>query len=391
MISPTNNSALKPGDVIYVRGGKYVEEDDEDMLIHFRGGSGLSSQPFAVAGFPGESAILDLGQTSRGAFYPETNSLDHWVISKLHFVNGGAAIGLKGTDLRVIGCTFSKMNREAWTGMIMVDTSQDVKILGNFFDHCGYDMYLHQIYIKTHDAAGFGTRQQAERVDVGWNEFDSWTSDLNPAAQTKPSRGGAIEIQTESTAYRKGKLTNQIQIHDNYFHDGDSHALYIAESKDLVVFNNIFSKIQSRNGGVHLAMGDERREILFLNNTFYLSAASSGPLFYVMSQSAARLENNILVGAQGQPFVRLDGQVGFRSDHDLYTGGQMPGGERVDVRNPVQGDPQFRRPGRDYRLLPSSPAIDSGTAEVERWVKSDVDGVRRPLGKGFDIGAYESQ
>ena len=390
MISPSNNSSLRPGDIIYIRGGNYVEEDDEDMLAHFRGGSGLSSQPFAVVGFPGEMPILDLRQASRGAFYSETRTLDHWVFSKLKFVNGGAAIGLAGTDLRVIGCNFSRMNREAWTGMIMVDTSQDVSVFGNYFDHCGYDMYLHQIYIKTHDASGFGARQQAERVDVGWNEFDSWTADLNSALQTKPSRGGAIEIQTESTAYNKGKRTNLIRIHDNYFHDGDSHALYIAESKDIVIFNNIFSRIKSRNGAVHIAVGSDHHEILLCNNTFYLSASSPGPLLYVMNQSVARLQNNIFVAAQEQPFATVEAPALFLSDHDLYWGGVPLQGSQFKITHSLSADPQFLVPGVDFHLKPSSPAMDSGTSDVQRWVKSDLDGKQRPLGKEYSLGAYEA-
>lgn len=55
------------------------------------------------------------------------------------------------------------------------------------------------------------------------------------------------------------------------------------------------------------------------------------------------------------------------------------------------GDPLFAAPewgsDGDYHLLPGSPAIDNGTAKGAPPV--DLDGRKRPLGPGYDIGAYE--
>jgi hypothetical protein len=42
----------------------------------------------------------------------------------------------------------------------------------------------------------------------------------------------------------------------------------------------------------------------------------------------------------------------------------------------------------NYRLLPGSPAIDHGT---DAGVTADLDGLPRPLGTGYDMGAYEFQ
>jgi parallel beta-helix repeat protein len=43
----------------------------------------------------------------------------------------------------------------------------------------------------------------------------------------------------------------------------------------------------------------------------------------------------------------------------------------------------------DYHLLPTSQAVDSGTSIVSAIVTHDLDGVLRPFGGGYDIGAYE--
>jgi parallel beta-helix repeat protein len=43
----------------------------------------------------------------------------------------------------------------------------------------------------------------------------------------------------------------------------------------------------------------------------------------------------------------------------------------------------------DYHLLQNSPAVDSGTSVVNTIVTYDLDGVSRPFGNEYDIGAYE--
>ena len=44
--------------------------------------------------------------------------------------------------------------------------------------------------------------------------------------------------------------------------------------------------------------------------------------------------------------------------------------------------------GKDFHLSPLSPALDIGTA-MEAPAR-DLEGTPRPLGKAFDVGAYES-
>lgn len=52
-------------------------------------------------------------------------------------------------------------------------------------------------------------------------------------------------------------------------------------------------------------------------------------------------------------------------------------------KNPLFVDPA----GGDFHLQPRSPAIDTGTSIGAP--ATDIEGYRRPCGKGFDIGAYE--
>jgi len=72
-----------------------------------------------------------------------------------------------------------------------------------------------------------------------------------------------------------------------------------------------------------------------------------------------------------------------------YTSAQIEAGE-IGPGNLCK-DPRFVRPAwgsdGDYRLQQGSPAIDSGTATGAP--STDLDGKKRPVGSGYDIGPYE--
>jgi len=54
----------------------------------------------------------------------------------------------------------------------------------------------------------------------------------------------------------------------------------------------------------------------------------------------------------------------------------------------LSGNPLFVNPSvHDFHLLPESPCVDAGTSA--NAPRNDIDGMSRPQGSGFDIGAYE--
>lgn len=76
-------------------------------------------------------------------------------------------------------------------------------------------------------------------------------------------------------------------------------------------------------------------------------------------------------------------------DHYLYHGGDLyyTLGSTVITNYGMMTDPLFINPaGLDYHLNPNSPARDAGMAVA---LTADLDGRRRPIGGGYDLGAYE--
>jgi chitodextrinase len=73
--------------------------------------------------------------------------------------------------------------------------------------------------------------------------------------------------------------------------------------------------------------------------------------------------------------------------NNLYHPADLPLSGVSDPQ-PIYGNPLFVNPAQyDFRLQAGSPAIDEGLALPE--VPTDRDGVPRPQGLGYDLGAYE--
>jgi hypothetical protein len=86
--------------------------------------------------------------------------------------------------------------------------------------------------------------------------------------------------------------------------------------------------------------------------------------------------------------IKQFGGAVVSEDYNLFYGntlnvtGTISGGA-----HDVFGDPNFANPALgNYHILSPSAAIDAG---VNAGVSTDLDGLPRPIGAGFDIGAYE--
>ena len=106
------------------------------------------------------------------------------------------------------------------------------------------------------------------------------------------------------------------------------------------------------------------------------------------------VQNNILVDVSptGAPYLFVQdtaSQQGLRAGHNCVymSDGRNPGGSPWpnDLWNV---DPRFvDRTAGDYHLLAGSPAVDSGASLPQ--VPNDHEGNPRPVGSGWDLGAFE--
>jgi uncharacterized protein (TIGR03437 family) len=380
--SPSTNPSGDGQYIVYVRGGTYSTLDADGAFVALRGPYGGPTRRKALIGYPGETVVLNTLGAQRGmvwnANYSPYGMNSYFTFAKMQAVGGTTGVDSYGNYNRVVGMTFKDMLAEAWSGVVMVDNSQYTRVYGNLFDHNGFDSYKHNVYIKTHSYAG-----SAEYTYVGWNEFAN--------AYARDTHGGVIFISKESGF--SDKYTRYVYIHDNYFRDGNMEFIYTGDNtplSDIYIYNNVFRGGPAIGGnGIFLAW--HTNSVYLYNNVFYQMGGTNQAMVGLTGTTHAYFRNNIWVPRSGQPMLDIETYQGgtFNSDSDLFFG-TVPSGGGITVTNPVTGDPRFvSTAGDDFRLQPSSPAINRGTSTVNTVVTKDYYGIPRPQGGAFDIGAFE--
>jgi hypothetical protein len=134
---------------------------------------------------------------------------------------------------------------------------------------------------------------------------------------------------------------------------------------DLVISNNTFVGGNSRD---HIVLWQPCHNILIQNNIFYKPPRQNEINFYEADLKNVIIRHNLVFGSG----LKDDDDNGVCQVSDTVTG-KAP--EFVDAAK------------HDFRLKPTSPAIDAGTAD--RAPRTDLEGRPRPQGAGFDLGAYE--
>jgi len=165
---------------------------------------------------------------------------------------------------------------------------------------------------------------------------------------------------------------------------------------NIIIRNNVFMTNGTDYAPAVLA-GDRGpvANVSIVNNTM---VALNGPAEYAIwlfsNLNGALIKNNVVYdhGKSSIPYIRVEAgasslDIGFNSI--WKSDGQPPAG------SPYPGDlwmvnPQFiDLRGHDFRLQPNSPLINGGL--FLSIVPNDFDGMPRPQGRPYDIGAFERQ
>ena len=139
---------------------------------------------------------------------------------------------------------------------------------------------------------------------------------------------------------------------------GTSAGLILAGDRNMAYNNVIF-----RNDiGIQIAY-DSPVDTGIYNNTVYANRDAG---IFVQQGDRAVITNNIV----------------YQNNPDVQNTGQ-----NTTLSNNLTGDPHFVNAPSDLSLRSDSQAIDAGASVG--LVATDVNGVQRPQGGAFDMGAYE--
>jgi hypothetical protein len=192
--------------------------------------------------------------------------------------------------------------------------------------------------------------------------------------------GAGIQVFTGSATARNDNTV----VRYNWIHDtsgsqaalgdgrGVAQGIILYNGANLQAYGNVLSNLQGDPGYVgNQPAGIDLQDCAackVFNNTIYRSPVV-----------ALHLSDGSVVGAE----VR-NNLVWLNATDDLYDRGTA-----TSASNNLIGDPGFvNAAANDYHLGAGSPAIDQGTRLSAPW-NVDKDGVLRPQGAAFDIGAYE--
>jgi hypothetical protein len=416
---PKAKNTIAAGDTAYIEDG--VSQTSQDNFTAYlsmdnngSSNSGTAAAPKALIAYPNATATVGVaGGLHYGIRTPNigTNE-DFWVISQLHIIGGTQAMDLGGSGWRIIGNEMQCPGADDQVGCFEMSGGINTKFYGNEVHNAGINptssKFYHAVYFST----------DSNHEDVGWNHIhDNFTCralQFHSSPLCSPACGAS-----DTTGFNQFDL----HVHDNLIHGDNCNGINFATvdpSKGTVeAYNNVvynvgrmdplqlgasFSCIYLANITNNGAAGGGTVNVF--NNTLSDCAANNSAnaqgsrgAFGVAGGASTTLilnvRNNVVYQNAGE--IYIDGVTGqITGDHNLWFGiGTGP----AQTTNNINADPLVANLSLgDFHLTSTSPAKDTGLTILPNnpfvpnpgpTIGNDKDGVLRPQGTAFDMGAYE--
>ncbi|MEK7407294.1 MAG: choice-of-anchor Q domain-containing protein [Acidobacteriota bacterium] len=391
------------GDTTYAMDG--VSQTSADLysaaLSIVRGGA--PGRPIALVAYPGATVTVGSPSLEFGMRIPnidEAAVADHWVVSQLTLRGQTSALAVEGpnpSNWRVTGNNLSCPNGDGQTGCFAAALGSEIKVLGNEVHRtgrAGASKQYHAVYFTT----------DTNRVEAGWNYIHD-----NNTCRAIQFHSSPLCFPDCGPTDRTGFNQYDLSVHDNLIRgnvcDGINFATVDPSKGKVEAYNNVVVRAgagphppdgSSSYACVYVAGGtntgaDGTGNVEVYNNTCYdfgaVDPSWDDAGAFVRGPGSPRLfmnlRNNIAYAAGRQNYVSGVTSL-IRGSNNLWFGnGPGPG----FLQNNVNADPRFAAlAANDLRLQAGSPAIDAG---VNTQISTDFNGIARPQGSAYDIGAFE--
>ncbi len=194
-------------------------------------------------------------------------------------------------------------------------------------------------------------------------------------------RNNLIYTTNNPTFYRFGLPANGIQIANEIYDHTNI-------SRNNHILNNIIIGARKGFSYGNYHHGGGLQNVVVAHNTFYHSGGALISIDEDSGHQHTEIYNNIFYQTGDSPPVTFAGESGITFHHNSWYGGDAgpAAGEGDSIADPLLVNPGSTTP-TDYRLQAGSPLIDAGA--TSDLVQDDYAGTARPVGSGYDIGAYE--
>jgi len=387
---PNAVHTMKPGDITYVENGVFASSEDSgyNAAVSILS-AGTAANPISLVAYPGASCgvntSLDYGIRTPAVSGPGP----YWTIAGFQVTTTGTEALSFHMGFRVVANTLSCPNGTGTSACVELESDGTIgqSVYGNVWNQAGSfgsDKTYHALYFSATD----------DHSDIGWNDIHN----------VRACR--AIQF------YNEGVDMTDLHVHDNLIHDISCDAINInganPNAGPIEVFNNVMYNVglgqlngQDPPDGaaiyscVNLEMnGSYTTPAQIYNNTCFNAgdphtsnpSQSGGFSLYV----PAVLRNNVVYQNNGQPYLTSDAgckeiQSGS-TNNDWFGNGGAPACSGLSGSKNL--DPKFSSlTTPDFHLQSGSPMIDAGVTISS--LKMDHDGIGRPQGAAYDIGAYE--
>ncbi len=378
-------SSIAAGDTCYVMNGVTATSDEYNASLVL-GSPGAAGRPKALVIYPGHSATIG-GSTPRGLLscsgFSACPDGSYWVVAGFNLRGYGEAVDIIGTQrVRIVGNNIQCPNGDGASACVASEYSNYLQILGNEVTNAG-NSNPSKLYHSVYTAS-------TNHVEIGWN----WVHN------NRACRG----IQFHATG-----AANQfdLSVHDNLIHDircdGINFGTIDPSKGKVEAYNNV---ILNAGTGPDFPEGPANYSCIYVpaytntgtagsgtvevfNNTLYNCGAGdqygAAISFTPTDPVSLRLRNNIVLQTNGRPYLARDTDLAHLSGSNNLWFGNGNGPSQTSAN--VNADPRFvNLSSRDFHLQSSSPAVDAG---VLTTATMDRDGVPRPQGRAFDVGAHE--